>query len=93
MLWVLFKKVHPVKSLPQQGATESQFNGVKGDTFQYFLLLAIFWTLIAIVFDYFFLVKALKPADGYYKLDVYLYYGLTFILPLFAGWRKQQSVK
>lgn len=36
---------------------------------------------IAIIFDYFFLVKLLKPADGYYKLDVYLYYALTFILP------------
>src|SRR3990170_4079444 len=58
---------------------------VKGESFQYYLLLAVIWTLIAIVFDYFFLVKAFKPADGYYKLDVYLYYVLTFILPLVAG--------
>ena len=63
------------------------FKKVKGESFQYYLLLAIIWMLIAIVFDYFFLVKAFKPADGYYKLDVYLYYALTFILPLVVGWR------
>jgi hypothetical protein len=40
------------------------------------------------VFDYFLLVKVFKPVDGYYKLDVYLYYVLTFILPLIVGWRK-----
>jgi hypothetical protein len=61
---------------------------VRGDSFQYFLLLALVWVLIAIVCDYFFLVKAFKPADGYYKLDVYLYYALTFVLPLIVGWRK-----
>ena len=61
---------------------------VRGDSFQYFLLLAFVWVLIAIVCDYFFLVKAFKPADGYYKLDVYLYYVLTFVLPLVVGWRK-----
>jgi hypothetical protein len=57
--------------------------------FQYYLKLAIIWTLIAIIFDYFFLVKLFKPADGYYKLDVYLYYVLTFILPLIVAWRKK----
>lgn len=58
---------------------------VKGDSLRYYLLLAIAWTLIAIVFDYFFLVQVFKPADGYYKLDVYLYYALTFMLPIFVG--------
>ena len=64
---------------------------VKGDSLQYYLLLAIAWTLIAIVFDYFFLVKVFKPADGYYKLDVYLYYTLTFVLPLIVGWVKKRT--
>jgi hypothetical protein len=64
------------------------FRKVKSEAFQYYLLLAVSWTLIAAAFDYFFLVKAFKPADGYYKLDVYLYYILTFVLPLFVGWRK-----
>lgn len=74
-IWVLLKKVGPVKSLT--GA--SQFNGVN------YLIIAIAWTLIAIICDYFFLVKLLKPADGYYKLDVYLYYIITFLLPLLIG--------
>lgn len=64
------------------------FKKIKGDSFKYYLTLATVWTLIAVVFDYFFLVKMLKPADGYYKLDVYLYYVLTFILPLLVGWQK-----
>lgn len=35
------------------------------------------WTLIAVLDDHLFIVRALKPADGYYKPDVYLYYALT----------------
>jgi len=62
---------------------------VKADSFQYYALLAVIWTLIAIIFDYFFLVKLFKPEDGYYKLDVYLYYTLTFVLPIIVGWRKK----
>ena len=65
------------------------FKKVSGDSLKYYLVLAVVWTFIAIVFDYFFLVKAFKPADGYYKLDVYLYYALTFVLPLVVGWRKR----
>src|SRR5271157_5127949 len=64
---------------------------VKGDTFQFYLILAIAWTVIAIVFDYLFIVKALNPAGGYYKLDVYLYYALTFIIPLAIGWWKKSK--
>ena len=65
------------------------FKKISGETLKYYFLLAVVWTLIAIVFDYFFLVKAFKPADGYYKLDVYLYYVLIFVLPLVVGWRKR----
>ena len=65
------------------------FKKTSGDTFSYYVLLAICWTAIAIAFDYVLIVKALKPADGYYKFDVYLYYTLTFLLPLFAGWQKR----
>lgn len=53
-----------------------------------YLVLAIGWTLIAVICDYLFLVKVFNPADGYYKLDVYLYYALTFILPVMVGWYK-----
>ena len=66
---------------------------VKTNTFQYYAMMAVVWTLIAIIFDYFFLVKLFKPVDGYYKLDVYLYYTLTFVLPLIVGWRKKMPDK
>ena len=62
---------------------------IKADSFKYYALLAVVWVFIAVVFDYFFLVKALNPADGYYKLDVYLCYALTFLLPLVVGWKKR----
>lgn len=63
---------------------------VKSESFKYYLLLAFAWTSIAVVFDYFFLVQVFKPADGYYKPDVYLYYALTFIMPVIIGWRKRK---
>lgn len=53
--------------------------------FSDFLLIGAGWTLLAITLDYLFIVKMLKPADGYYKADVYLYYILTFFLPLIIG--------
>ena len=64
------------------------FKKINTGSMKYYLWLAIVWTLIAVIFDYFFLVKVFKPADGYYKLDVYLYYVLTFVMPLVVGWRK-----
>jgi hypothetical protein len=65
------------------------FKKIKGGSVNYYLKLGIVWTLIAIVLDYFFIVKTLKPADGYYKPDVYLYYMYTFFLPFRFGLRKQ----
>lgn len=62
---------------------------IKSTSFGHYVWLAVAWTLVAIVFDYFFLVKVFKPADGYYKLDVYIYYTLTFLLPLILGWSKK----
>lgn len=62
-------------------------------SFSYYLLIAIFWTLIAVVLDYFLLIKIFKPEDGYYKPDVYLYYSLTFILPLVIGLWKRKKIQ
>lgn len=59
---------------------------IKQGSFGQYLRLASIWALIAMVFDYFFLVKLLKPTDGYYKPDVYVYYVLTFALPLVSWW-------
>jgi hypothetical protein len=64
------------------------FKKVRGDTLRYYCLVALVWVLIAVLGDYLFIVKALKPADGYYKPDVYLYYALTLAIPLFAGWKR-----
>lgn len=60
---------------------------VKASSFGQYVLLAIMWVLIAAVSDYVFLVKVFKPEDGYYKLDVYLYYALTLVVPLLVGWK------
>lgn len=51
-----------------------------------YAMLSAFWTAVAIGLDYVFIVKLLSPEDGYYKLDVYLYYVLTFLMPLAVGW-------
>lgn len=59
----------------------------------YYFLITIFWTSIAVVLDYFLLVKIFKPEDGYYKPDVYLYYSLTFILPLVIGLWKRKKIQ
>jgi len=67
------------------------FKKVGGDSFQYYVMLAVIWTVIAVVFDYLFIVKAFKPADGYYKPDVFLYYALTFVIPLIYGWWKKSK--
>jgi len=65
---------------------------INQSSIKYYLLLSVSWTLIAVIFDYFFLVKLFKPADGYYKLDVFLYYVLTFLLLLIIGWCKKIKV-
>lgn len=64
---------------------------VKSNKFQHYVNLALVWTLIAVVFDYIFLVQLFKPEDSYYKLDVYIYYLFTFVLPLLVGWRKSKT--
>ena len=63
---------------------------IKSHNFNYYLYLSIFWTIIAILFDYLFIVNALIPADGYYKLDVCIYYFLTFFMPIIVGWYKNE---
>ncbi|MCX6743381.1 MAG: hypothetical protein NT116_04060 [Candidatus Parcubacteria bacterium] len=67
------------------------FKFIKSNALQYYLKVACVWTLLAIILDYLFLVKLLNPAGGYYKLDVYVYYGLTFVLPLLVGWYKTSA--
>ena len=61
---------------------------VSGDNLAYYLKVAVVWTIIAVVFDYLFNVLLFKIGAGYYKLDIYIYYGLTFVLPLVVGYFK-----
>jgi hypothetical protein len=68
------------------------FKKIKGDSFKYYFWLGAVWTVIAVILDYIFIVKALNPADGYYKLDVYIYYILTFTLPIVVGWYKKSRL-
>jgi hypothetical protein len=63
---------------------------IKGSSLVYYVALGGIWTLIAVVLDYVLLVQLLKPADGYYKLDVYVYYALTFALPAMVYWFKPE---
>ena len=64
---------------------------IKSESFKNYIALAFIWVLIAVVCDYLFLVLVFKPSDGYYKLDVYVYYFLTFILPLIIGFGKKSA--
>lgn len=56
-----------------------------------YVLLGIIWLIIAVLCDYFFLVKVFNPPDGYYKLDVYLYYLLTLTLPIIVGLKRAKN--
>jgi hypothetical protein len=69
------------------------FKKIRREDFRYYIMLAVAWTIIAIACDYVFIVVALKPAGGYYKPDVYLYYVLMFVIPLIAGWWKSSAAR
>ncbi len=66
---------------------------VRSGPLSHYLIVALTWTAIAIVCDYIFIIQMLKPADGYYKLDVYMYYALTFVLPILVGWWRGKPAK
>ena len=51
----------------------------------------VVWTVIAVICDYLAIVKLINPPDGYYKLDVYIYYLVTLILPAAAGFFARQN--
>lgn len=64
---------------------------VHRETLEQFLILGAAWAAIAVVLDYVLIVKAFHPADGYYKLDVYVYYVLTVLLPVLAFGQKSRN--
>jgi hypothetical protein len=65
---------------------------IKRESFTCYVGLGVIWTIMAIVLDYFFLVKLFKAVD-YYKIDVYIYYFLTLFLPIIVGLYKFNKIK
>jgi hypothetical protein len=51
---------------------------------QYYAGVGVAWVLIAVAFDFLFIVM-LFQATTYYKPDVFLYYVLTFLIPVGVG--------
>ncbi len=51
----------------------------------------LIWTVMAVILDYIFIVMMLKTGNSYYKLDVFLYYFLTFTLPIAVGYWKYKN--
>lgn len=55
----------------------------RGLPLAYFIGVGLAWTLIAIVFDYLFIVRLFEAE--YYGPDVFVYYALTFLIPVGVG--------
>jgi hypothetical protein len=66
-----------------------RFRNRKLKLFCYFMT-GVFWALIAVTLDYFFIVKLFNSVD-YYKLDVFVYYAITFLIPLVIGLSKRNK--
>ena len=64
---------------------------IKREELMCYFGLGLIWTIMAILLDYIFIVK-LFHSIGYYKTDVYVYYILTFVLPIIVGWFKFKKV-
>jgi cation transport ATPase len=55
------------------------------ESMSYYLVIASIWTIIAIILDYIFIVTLFNNPN-YYKLDIFVYYITTFIIPLLIGY-------
>jgi hypothetical protein len=79
MGWSLFVVLTPV----MVGVTWRWFRDRNLPVTSY-LLVAIAWTVIAVVGDYLFIVR-LFQAVSYYQADVFVYYAVTFLVPVIVG--------
>jgi hypothetical protein len=52
-------------------------------TLEYYAGVGVAWALIAIVFDYLFIVLLFRAT--YYSPDVFVYYAVTFLIPVGVG--------
>ena len=55
-----------------------------GEKLSYFVLVGVVWLLVAVLFDYIFLVKTFA-AQNYYDADIFVYYTLSLIIPIAVG--------
>jgi hypothetical protein len=79
MGWILLVIFTPVTI----AVTWWWFRQRKGLSLQYYAKVGIAWVLIAIVFDYLFIVQLFQAT--YYEADVFVYYALTFLIPVGVG--------
>jgi len=77
--WVLFMVFAPVTVYVACWRFRGRDRGLR-----YFLAVAAVWTLIAMVLDYFLIVRLFSATD-YYQIDVCLYYAVTFLIPVGVG--------
>jgi hypothetical protein len=61
------------------------FKKVDREKYSDYFYIALIWTVMAITLDYFFNVLLFKIGLSYYKLDIFVYYAATFILPLLVS--------
>lgn len=77
--WVLFVIFIPLMLyMPYR-----RFKGRK-EAAGYYFLVGLVWLIIAVVFDYIFIMKLFNAQD-YYKPDVFVYYTVTFLMPFLIG--------
>lgn len=60
---------------------------IKRERLSDYIVVGVIWAIMAVALDYVFLVRLFTATD-YYKFDVFVYYVLTFLLPIFVGWYK-----
>jgi len=79
MGWILLVIFTPVTI----AVTWWWFRQRKGLSLEYYAKVGISWVLIAIVFDYLFIVQLFQA--NYYAPDVFVYYLMTFLIPVGVG--------
>lgn len=68
------------------------FKKIEREELMCYFGVGVIWTIVAVVLDYLFNVK-LFGIVGYYKLDIFVYYALTFLLPVCVGFYKMKLKK
>ena len=89
MGWILLVIFTPVTI----AVTWWWFRQRQGLPLEYYAKVGIVWVLIAVVFDYLFIVRLFQAT--YYEADVFVYYGLTFLIPVGVGFyliQRQEKV-